>query len=381
MGLFFDPSPLAAPNDTRPSMLIESTTQRPKLARKIGLDIVRVAAMSLVLLAHFNTNFTLAGVYGVEIFFGLSGFLVGDILNKNFVESSRYSLENVKIFWFRRWWRTWPNYFLLLAFSLLIGYHSGTLPTLKTLAQFLFLAQNFFKQTTEFYGVAWALCVEEWSYFLFPLAILLFVSFGLSNRRAFLISIILFLIFPPVIREFLFATTETAFARIITSGRLDAVFYGVATSFIVRRCKFDIPQKRLLAIVGVAGLILFGLFQIYCFRIESMIVFYRVALVALPLCFSLLLPWVSCFERLPASFSYLAKPISAVSLWSYSIYLSHLPILFLTYDAFGSTRDSVFINILSKFTGLAVCLLFSFLIFRYFESPLTKFRPSVQHAE
>lgn len=97
--------------------------------RIIGLDITRSVAILLVMFCHsscfytINNNcmeyiFTFAGVWGVELFFALSGFLIGGIIIKNIVNVSYEDvLKEIKIFWIRRWFRTLPLYYLIHQFT------------------------------------------------------------------------------------------------------------------------------------------------------------------------------------------------------------------------------------------------------------------------
>jgi peptidoglycan/LPS O-acetylase OafA/YrhL len=97
--------------------------------RAFGLDLARAAAILLVLVAHSShlwgpyfqsmgidvaRTSLLAGVEGVELFFCLSGFLIGGLLLE--IDSRGGSASAVKIFLIRRWMRTLPLYYLTLAF-------------------------------------------------------------------------------------------------------------------------------------------------------------------------------------------------------------------------------------------------------------------------
>ncbi len=104
---------------------LDATDARPRRAhageaRVFGLDLMRAAAVTLVLVAHASyliepvvalprTSEVLA-VLGVELFFVLSGFLVGGIIIDTVRRDGRW-LAN---FWLRPWPRTVPNYFLFL---------------------------------------------------------------------------------------------------------------------------------------------------------------------------------------------------------------------------------------------------------------------------
>lgn len=340
--------------------------------RKFGLDLVRAFAICLVLVSHFNKKLDFLGVPGVELFFALSGFLIGGILYRALTTSPKWSLDDVTHFWRRRWWRTLPNYYLFFVVSLFFHYHTGGFPTLRESFPFLVFSQNLLSVDSPFYGVSWSLCIEEWFYLLFPLAILFFTLVRFSKRNAFLCATALFLIVPPTLREWLFATTDPAVVRMTTLPRLDAIFYGVAMAFVLARYTLGPLQRRLLLGAGFLGLAALPVLHYYSFR---SVAFYRIAFFALPVCFSLAMPSFAFIERLPRLFAVFEGPITKLSLWSYSIYLSHIPILFIAYELFGKARENPAINILSKLTGLVICLAVSCFIYEYYESRLTRQRP------
>ncbi|HEX7914772.1 acyltransferase family protein, partial [Rudaea sp.] len=87
-------------------------------ARRFGLDAWRALAILLVLVGHasfwflpltreLDVWYSLAFL-GVELFFVLSGFLIGGIL----IDKFRSGSFHLRQFWIRRWLRTLPNYFL-----------------------------------------------------------------------------------------------------------------------------------------------------------------------------------------------------------------------------------------------------------------------------
>jgi len=345
------------------------------MTRKIGLDAVRAVAISLVLISHYDKEIEFLGIYGVELFFALSGFLIGGILYRRLTVCSRWTYGEVRLFWLRRWWRTLPNYYLFLAVSLLFSDFAGGIPTIGNLIPFCVFGQDLFSVKSDFYGVSWSLCVEEWFYFLFPLSILLFTSLRRSKRIAFICTTLLFLVFPPILREFMFTRNDPYLIRMMTIPRLDAIFYGVATAFLSARHRVSSSTK--LALLGGAstGLVALFIFQHHCHQTNDLVPFYRAAFLVLPICFSLCLPFFSSLEELPTFCAFLTRPVANLSLWSYSIYLSHMPVLFMVYAAFGGTREHAIINLLSKFVGLLACLVASSLIYKYFESRLMLLRP------
>lgn len=103
----------------------ELLTDKPH--RIIGLDLVRAAAIAMVLVAHMaeltatwwpaTWVLRVGGLIGVETFFALSGFLVGGILYRSLVGGT-LSLGR---FWRRRWLRTVPAYVVFLMLNILFA--------------------------------------------------------------------------------------------------------------------------------------------------------------------------------------------------------------------------------------------------------------------
>ena len=89
-----------------------------------------------------------------------------------------------------------------------------------------------------------------------------------------------------------------------------------------------------------------------------------------------MLPWLQRLAMPTGRLVFMRTPIKNLSLWSYSIYLSHIPVLFTVYELFGRTRESTAVNALSKVIGLVACLGLSRFVFVHFEQRITNMRPS-----
>lgn len=85
--------------------------------RIFGLDVLRMVAILLVVVSH-SLSFMPRKIAllvdrvlldGVGIFLVLSGFLIGKILIQTF-EKTSFNWSDIKVFWFKRWSRTLPNY-------------------------------------------------------------------------------------------------------------------------------------------------------------------------------------------------------------------------------------------------------------------------------
>ena len=94
--------------------------------RNFGLDLCRAIAIIMVIISHIRGYFSryfyvdflgINGFFAVELFFVLSGFLIGKIIIKDLVVSEN---KDLKKFYLRRWFRTLPallcysNYFIHL---------------------------------------------------------------------------------------------------------------------------------------------------------------------------------------------------------------------------------------------------------------------------
>jgi hypothetical protein len=150
-------------------------TEQPQ--RLFGLDLVRAVAILLVLLAHgvlFPGNplgwlpvpalrlSWISGVIGVELFYCLSGFLIGSLLVR--IAANGIGWRSAWVFLLRRWMRTLPLYYLILGALVLV-------PALDRAPRpevwrYALLVQNALTPMPEsnWFGTSWSLVIEEWSY-------------------------------------------------------------------------------------------------------------------------------------------------------------------------------------------------------------------------
>ena len=341
--------------------------------RSFGLDLARVAAIALVILSHFAHRLEFVGIFGVELFFALSGYLIGGVLYRSLLSTPRWSFEDVRIFWMRRWFRTVPNYLLFLVVAVFFHAYFGGLPTPRHLAAHLAFMQNMMSGDNSFFGVSWSLAVEEWFYLTFPLVILAFTAAGLHKRAAFVATTVVFILVPPALREFVMLNSPAESVRMMTLPRLDAIFYGVGVAFLMARRPVGGTVRLACMLLGlVVSLILFVLHALDMDGIDV----YRVTFLLAPASFALMLPWLQRLAVPTGWLSLVHTPVTNLSLWSYSIYLSHIPVLFTVYALFGKARDSTALNMLSKVVGLVACLVLSRFIFVHFEKRITDMRPS-----
>lgn len=157
-----------------------------KTTRRIdGLDTLRACAIALVLMSHYavvvshTSTFgflTDMGWMGVDLFFVLSGYLIGNQILSPLARGTSFSLRT---FFARRLLRTVPNYYVVLALYLLLPAQLGG-PHTAPLWRFLSFTQNIGLHFGETFSHSWSLCVEEQFYMILPLAALLIAT----RRRA-----------------------------------------------------------------------------------------------------------------------------------------------------------------------------------------------------
>lgn len=140
-----------------------------------GLDLLRALAIVWVMLYHLASyGVTMPAIVdrgwmGVDLFFVLSGYLIGWQLLKPFTHGEQPSWSR---FFQRRAWRVLPAYFTVLGLYLAVpGVREGG--AMAPLWQFLTFSTNlfpdYFRHRT--YSHAWSLCVEEHFYLLLPAAV------------------------------------------------------------------------------------------------------------------------------------------------------------------------------------------------------------------
>jgi peptidoglycan/LPS O-acetylase OafA/YrhL len=303
------------------------------IARNFGLDLFRALAILLVVLSHGKfilngtdlENFPFKNMPdGVDLFFVLSGFLIGGIILRTMSENMNW--RDVAHFWKRRWLRTLPNYYLILFVNFIFvsrGIISGDIAVFGW--KFIVFLQNFSKPLIGFFWESWSLAVEEWFYIFTPLLLwLLLKKFKL--KVSFLIVTLVLMIAPLLYRAYFFDPTLDNFwfdvkVRKLVLMRLDAISYGLLLAWIYYFHKNLWNKWKNIAVVLGAGIILL-LLNINA----SNSTFYRQVIYfsITPLAMAFVLPW---FEGVSSSRKSLVGTITHISKISYSMYLINLALV------------------------------------------------------
>lgn len=351
--------------------------------RVFGLDVFRSVAILLVVFSHgmqllpsFSALADFLSIFsylGVELFFVLSGFLIGKILIESLAPTS--GLTDVVEFWKRRWWRTLPNYYLFLIINL-IGF--GLFKDgFKFDPSYAFFTQNLLSPNTGFFSVSWSLAVEEWFYLITPLVFLCCLKITKSIVSAFFISCAILLCFSMFSRWIYIQAGDVSWndeMRRVVILRLDSLMYGVIAAWFWMYHRANLINLRF---VFVALGLLFLSLSVWMRNHSSINDSPLMLFMLFPLASmgsSLLLPalshWRSSMEG-----NFVGASFKSTSIWSYSLYLIHVPLIEIyRLSVFSQIKHSVLLQILGFAIWLLVAYLMSYVIFRFFEHPITGLR-------
>jgi peptidoglycan/LPS O-acetylase OafA/YrhL len=162
--------------------------------RQAGLDLLRALAIIIVVIYHAGImGFPLPGRLhrwgwiGVDLFFVLSGYLIGGQLLAELARNNRLTLPR---FYARRALRILPAYFVILAIYFLVPLWREYPDMAQPFWKFLFSVQNIALHGGTAFSHAWSLAVEDQFYFALPFILL--VVFWRA-RAAIILSFVILL--------------------------------------------------------------------------------------------------------------------------------------------------------------------------------------------
>jgi peptidoglycan/LPS O-acetylase OafA/YrhL len=364
-------------------------------SRVFGLDCLRAMAIAGVIFAHgfgllypqmpaWFGLFGHGGFYGVELFFVLSGFLIGRILIRYGFDLGNVS--TVTVFYLRRWFRTLPLFWLFVGLNVLLEVQVKNHPlSLGEVLQHGFFLRTLTAYHPSFFPESWSLAIEEWFYLLFPAAVWLGFRFEKRFARVFLSVAAAFFLFSTVGRMISAnepAVTWAQWQRVIVIYRFDGLMLGVFAAWIsIRWPAFWQASPGLVAVIG--GILLLGLYASlwrweggrFAFAPDDYFArTFRFNLVSLG--FALLLPFASLWKLEKENFA--SRAVRKIALWSYAIYLVHGPLFQLAMKyGFQDWRDSLAHALILFAVAIGGTILLSALLFRFFERPWTGLRERV----
>jgi len=350
--------------------------------RIYGLDVYRAIAIILVVQEH--GSFMLKGTFlhnfpwirlidGVELFFVLSGFLIGSILIK-IIHNNNYKLSsnNIFTFWKRRWFRTLPNYYLILIVNIILVKYSiinGDIDQFNY--KFFLFLQNFSQPFYGFFWESWSLSIEEWFYIFLPISLFLVLIFNRTHKGILIVIIILILL--PLFYRIINSSEnvdafwwDVKFRKVILM-RLDTIIYGVLAAYI--KFYHRVFWKKSAIILFVSGLIM-ALAIPYIHRepndFFSKTFYFNLTSIAA----MLLLPFADSIKKFKTS---IGKIVIHISLISYSMYLINLALVVQVI-----TKNFPILNptdgLIKYFIFWIIVIVSSSMLYHYFELPMMRLR-------
>ena len=242
-------------NPTLPKAASPVVNEHPKPHRSLPLDVLRGVAILLVIgrhgpLAETSYGFLqpLAQVWfrfgwtGVDLFFVLSGFLIGGLLFNEI--RTRHDLD-AKRFLIRRGFKIYPSYFAFMAGATLLARYRQGIPftqlrvpgEVKGIVINTLSLQNYFGSP---WGHTWSLAVEEHFYILLPFALLLAIRWsrrhdGRVEAVPSIPKLALVLIAACTLgRIFVYRRESFDFSHLVipTHLRIDSLFFGVFLAYL-----------------------------------------------------------------------------------------------------------------------------------------------------
>ncbi|MGH7943073.1 MAG: acyltransferase family protein [Limisphaerales bacterium] len=369
-----------------PRLRTQSTSRIPELDGIRGVAILMVvffhyysAPAGRSALAVFANNVISLGWTGVDLFFVLSGFLIGGMLIDH-RDSSGY----FKTFYIRRVCRIWPVYFLWIGFFLALRgalfsqasslWYSETFAPIPPAWNLLLFVQNFWIKlgtcVPPWASVTWSLCIEEQFYLLMPLIIWI-VS---PRKLTALLATLVFLIF--LGRCYLNAHSGV-YVYVFTPCRADSLIIGVLCACLVRNPRLgNLIRRRcdwlyLIFIILACGMAYFvfsplggdfNSYDISTWGFTWIALFYASLLL---LAITDKSGWLGRFMRNP-----LLRHFATIS---YCVYLIHMQALvsikFLLFQEINLPK-TIFTNGLAIFLGLSVTWLLAVSSWIYIERPI-----------
>ena len=354
--------------------------------RNHGLDTLRALAIVFVVLHHYvlfvsgTDTFGWVGEIGwvgVDLFFALSGYLIGNQIFGALRSGLPFSLPR---FYARRLLRTLPNFYVVLAlYFLWPGFRHGS--PLLPLWEYVSFTQNINLQPGTAFSHAWSLCIEEQFYMLLPA-----LALGIAPLRRSLhwawASIAFAFVVGMVIRYLLWdeyvaqgrqaSTNYFKYIYYSTFCRFDELVAGVALALVKNyhprwwRGLTGHGNRMLAGGVALAG----ATFWLFLDERQAL----PVTVLGFPmlaLSFSMLI--VAALSRKSVLRSARVPGAASLALWSYAIYLGHKQLCILArapLQAMGFGPNSL----VAIGAMLALSVFAGWLLYRCVETPFMKLR-------
>lgn len=343
--------------------------------RIYALDIARAVAILLVWMIHILMNILQLDIssmwylayLGVDIFFALSGFLIGRILI-SLCKDDMLSPSAMFKFLLKRWFRTAPLYFVFLLLNYFVYryiLHSADHFDFR----YLYWGQSLYSYPPDFFGESWSLCVEEWFYFSFSAGLCIFThvakKWSINFHYKLLLFAVLYILLFTALRLWYAPNDYTEFNIVLY--RLDAIAYGVLAAVADVYYQKNIRSSMAFItgiICSISGILLFlsGSYIGTWYQLYYLLTGAGIAMIIFSM--NTQNNWYK--KHL------FTQVISFISRISYSVYLVNLTTIYLLLHYFPA--GSIFLRIILSITAIVLITFISSLTYKYIELPFLKLR-------
>jgi peptidoglycan/LPS O-acetylase OafA/YrhL len=282
--------------------------------RNSAVDVFRAVAIIVVALYHFKEILPL-GYIGVDLFFVISGLLVGGLLTRSFAGGKKINFFK---FFLQRGFKIWPSYFIFLGLGTVIAFYLApdqVIP-LWDIKRYIFFYQNYTGAPFHWsFDHVWSLCIEEHFYIMLPIAFIIVQR--IYNKKEALFGLVGLVIVSGIVFKLLslwFTRSQDTYSG--THVRIDALGWGVLLNLIIVYYPQLLKQRRsylvslLGTLMGIAAVVIFcNTDSVY----YKKVVFHSV----IPFCFFLMIAGLYYYDlsRL--------KLLRFIAYYSYNWYLWH----------------------------------------------------------
>tara|TARA_B100000700_G_scaffold331550_1_gene465452 strand:+ start:1350 stop:3368 length:2019 start_codon:yes stop_codon:yes gene_type:complete len=346
-----------------------------KINYRPEIDGLRAIAVFTVIFYHLEkilskTNYISGGYLGVDVFFVISGYLIGSIIIKEIKLTKKFSFKN---FYERRARRILPALFFVMVASSIVGImfylpSDLILFSKSILSSIFFISNVFFWRSSIIYNAedsayipflhTWSLSVEEQYYIIFPLIIIFFYKF---YRNFLLTSLIILSILSLFLSSWASVNYPGAnFYLLIT--RFWEILIGSVIAYyeILKKNEFNkLPKNNFFLLLS------FLLFFIPFFYFDDH--YYHPSIISI-------IPIIGVAGMIIYSTNQkknlLVKILSSkifvgIGLISYSLYLWHYPV-FVFFKTFALTNS---FNLFDFFLLILLIIILSIISFLFIEKP------------
>lgn len=330
------------------------------------IDGLRALAVVPVLLFHAGFGLVAGGFAGVDVFFVISGFLITSIIHREIRDGS-FSIVG---FYERRARRIAPALLLVSAVSIpfavmwmlpqeLNNFGKSLYAVNLFASNFMFWDQTgYFAPSTELIPLlhTWSLAVEEQFYFVFPLLLIMLRRFSAATT----VKVVLALVLLSFASTQILANLDPAANFYLLPSRFWELGVGAMLALVGAE-KLDLAKghRELLSVLGLVAIV-----ASYVFVRESAA---YPGWPTVPVVLGTAL--VLAFARGDTAVGRLLslKPLVAVGLISYSLYLWHQPVF-----AFARLRVIEEIPAEGYALLIALCFVLAYLSWQYVEQPFRR---------